>query len=82
MSEVVNFPSKEVQRKYRSAEEVLEKALEGVRSGDIDADQLIVVWCSETENRTEHSYMISGDRPLSSSVGLLEMTKSYLLTDE
>lgn len=82
MSEVLTFPKKSQDHKPRTPEEALEKALELLRSGETIADQMIIAWSEETPERVVQNYLLGGNQPLTSAIGLLEMTKSYLLADE
>lgn len=79
MSEVLTFPTKKNHEMSRTPEEALERVLELFRSGETTADQLVVIWSDENDDRVVQNYMIGGGKPLTSAIGLLEMTKSYML---
>lgn len=79
MSEVLTFPTKHTVEKVRTPEEVLERVLEALRDGSTKADQLIVTWCEEENDRIIHNYMLGGHAPLTSAIGLIELTKDSLM---
>ncbi len=85
MSEVITFPNKkdiETVTGSRTPEQALETVLEGIRSGATEADQIVITWCSENPDRIVQSYLLGGEAPLTSVIGLLEMTKDSLMSDD
>lgn len=79
MSDVIHFPTKSQPSHVKSPEQALQYVLDRIKTGETEADNLVIAWSTEADDHISYRYMIGGPAGVSSTVGLLEITKSEML---
>lgn len=80
MSEVISFPAKPSPPNHvKTPEQALQYVLDAIRDGEAKAENLVIMWSEEETDHIAYRYIVGGTGPMSSTVGLLEITKASMI---